>query len=123
MAYGTEAVLPVEISMKSLRIENFDPEKSAEGLRLNNELVEELRDSVSLKVAHYQGNVAQFYNSKTSPRGFKVNGLVLREAASSMPAKMGKLSPPWEGPYKVTKVVGPGAYHLSHLDGSPISNT
>lgn len=38
MAYGTEAVLQVEISSKSLRIENFDPRHSEEGLRLNNDV-------------------------------------------------------------------------------------
>lgn len=51
MAYGTEAVLPVEISMGSPRIEDFSPEKSEESLRLENDLIEESRDKTQLKVA------------------------------------------------------------------------
>lgn len=52
LAYGTEAILSVEISTESLRIKNFDPKTSEEGLHLNNDLVDELRDSAQLKVAH-----------------------------------------------------------------------
>jgi len=29
---------------------------------------------------------------------------------------MGKLSPTWEGPYRVTFIVGAGAYRLEDLD-------
>lgn len=58
MAYGIETVLLVEISSKSLRIEKFDPKSSEEGLRLNNNLLEELRDSSQFKVSKYQEKVA-----------------------------------------------------------------
>lgn len=105
MAYGTEAVLPAEIGSKSLRIEKFDPKSSEEGLHVNNDLLEELRDSAQSKVAKYQEKVVELYNTKIKPRGFEVNDLVLREAAESMPSKLSKMSPPWEGPCKVTKVI------------------
>lgn len=39
MAYGTEVVLPMEISSRSLRIDKFDPKISEEGLRLNKNLL------------------------------------------------------------------------------------
>ncbi|XP_017216818.2 uncharacterized protein LOC108194379 [Daucus carota subsp. sativus] len=123
LAYGTEAVLPLEISMGSLRIENFNQQGNEEGLRLNIDLVEEVRDRAQLKVAQYQQKVAQYYNAKIKPRQFQENDLVLREAAASMPLKMSKLSAPWEGPYKIIKVVRPGTYRLAQLDGSPIPNT
>lgn len=118
MAYGTEAVLPVEIGARTLRIDKFSPQSSEEGLRLDNDLLEESRDSTHFKVCQYQDKIAKYYNSKIKLREFKKGDLVLREAAASMPSKMSKLSPPWEGPYRVTKVVRPGTYRLETLDHS-----
>lgn len=123
VAYGTEVVLPVEISVGSARTENFDPQESEIGLRLNGDLLEELRDSTQLKVAKYQEKVTSYCNSKTKKKRFSLNDLVLRETAVSMQSKLNKLSPPWEGPYKVIKVIKPRTYRLAHLDGSPIQNS
>ncbi|KAK2997864.1 hypothetical protein RJ639_025562 [Escallonia herrerae] len=38
-------------------------------------------------------------------------------------AAMGMLSPNWEGPYRVIKVLKPGAYTLGTLSGEPIPRT
>ena len=32
----------------------------------------------------------------------------------------GKLAPTWEGPYRVTAIVGVGAYYLEDLDERPL---
>lgn len=48
---------------------------------------------------------------------------VLRELATFMPTKQGKLMPNWEGPYTVIEVVRPGTYKLAGSDGIPIKNT
>lgn len=122
MAYGTEAVLPVEIGAGTLRIEKISPQTSEERLRLNNDLLEETRDSTHLKVRQYQDKVAKYYNSSIMLREFKEGDFVLRESAVSMPTKVSKLSPPWEGPYRVTKVIRPGTYRLETLNGSPLPN-
>ncbi|XP_074355888.1 uncharacterized protein LOC141695548 [Apium graveolens] len=123
MAYGTEAVLPVEVSLGSTRHQNFDVEISSEGLRLNYDLVEELRDSTHIKVAKYQEKTAKYFNSKVKNRSLEVNDLVIRETAISEPNKVSKLSSPWEGPYRVAKVIRPGTFLLTHPDGSPIPST
>ena len=34
-----------------------------------------------------------------------------------------KLSPPWEGPYTVTKVIQPGAYRLKADNSDVLTNT
>lgn len=122
MANRTEAVLPVEISINSLRVKHFDPKASEEGLRLNCDLLEKLLDSTKFKVAKYQEKVVKYYNSKVKTREFTLNDLVLRDSAASMPPRLSKLSPPWEGPYKITKVVKSGTYLLAYLDGSPVPN-
>ncbi|XP_074346788.1 uncharacterized protein LOC141685595 [Apium graveolens] len=123
MAYGSEAVLPIEVSMDFLRLQNFDPEKSAEGLRFKTDLVEELRDVAHLRVAKYQEKTTQYFNSKVKPKNLAMGDLVLKEAAISMPTKTSKLAPPWEGPYKIVRVVRPNTFLLAHLDGSIVLNT
>ena len=35
----------------------------------------------------------------------------------------GKLAQTWEGPYKVTAIVGTGAYYLEDLDERPLSRS
>lgn len=122
LAYGTEAVLPVEISIGSSRIQDFNIKSSEEGLRLNNDLLEETRDSTLLKMAKYQQKVSNYCNTKSKKKGFSLNDLVLRESSASMPSKLNKMSPPWEGPYKTAKVLRPGTYRLAHLDCSPVQN-
>ncbi|XP_074347099.1 uncharacterized protein LOC141685922 [Apium graveolens] len=44
LAYGVDAVLPVEVSRISPRIEVFDPSFTAEGLYFHNDLLEETRE-------------------------------------------------------------------------------
>jgi hypothetical protein len=34
-----------------------------------------------------------------------------------------KLSSPWEGPFTVAKVTGPGSYRLQTLEGEDVSNS
>ncbi|GAA0160627.1 hypothetical protein LIER_39070 [Lithospermum erythrorhizon] len=56
-------------------------------------------------------------------RQFNVGDLVLRMYAITRPNCKNKLSPKWEGPYKISKVVGPATYELSHLNGRLINHT
>ena len=44
LAFGTEAVAPVEVGLKSLRIEFASTEHNEEVLRLNLDLLEEKRE-------------------------------------------------------------------------------
>jgi hypothetical protein len=37
--------------------------------------------------------------------------------------RLHKLSSPWEGPFTVAKVTGPGSYRLQTLEGEDISNS
>jgi hypothetical protein len=37
--------------------------------------------------------------------------------------KLHKLSSPWEGPFTVSKVTGPGSYRLQTLEGEDVSNS
>ncbi|XP_012841213.1 PREDICTED: uncharacterized protein LOC105961530 [Erythranthe guttata] len=121
LAFGTEAVAPVEIGEPSWRVINYSLEANEEAMKANLDLVDELREIASIRQQMYQSCMAKVYNSKVRPRSFQVGDLVLRRAEASRP--IGKLDPKWEGPYKITQVVNNGAYRLENLDGHPIPRT
>ncbi|KAL0433687.1 UNVERIFIED_CONTAM: hypothetical protein Slati_2703000 [Sesamum latifolium] len=63
---------------------------------------------------------------RTTPRGstgetpfsLVYGDLVLRRVDALKP--IGKLDPTWEGPYKVTSIIGKGAYELEDPEGRPL---
>ncbi|XP_074348525.1 uncharacterized protein LOC141687220 [Apium graveolens] len=122
MAFGLEAVSPVEVSLNSSRVDYFEPEASQEGIQLHNVLIEEIRDEASNRVLQQQARTTSYFNKKVKVKQFLVGDLVLRESATSQPSITGKLKAPWEGPYQVTEVVAPGTYRLSTLDATLIKN-
>lgn len=123
LAFGTNAFLPVEVGLESYRTQVFNVETNEFGLRANVDLLEEEREASHQRNLRYQLQATQYYDSGVKKRSFQVGDLVLRELATSMPTKQGKLMPNWEGPYMVIEVVRPGTYKLPHSDGSPIKNT
>jgi hypothetical protein len=54
-------------------------------------------------------------------RSFDVSDLVLWRIQNT--EGLHKLSSPWEGPFSITKVTGPGSYRLQTLEGNAISNS
>ncbi|XP_074323773.1 uncharacterized protein LOC141660685 [Apium graveolens] len=123
MAFGLEAVSPIEVFLNSPRVEYFDVEASREGIRLHNVLMEEIRDEASMRVLQQQARTTAYFNKKVKVKQFLVGDLVLRDSAASQPTITGKFKAPWEEPYQVTGVVAPGTYRLSTLEGTPIKNT
>ena len=54
-------------------------------------------------------------------REFGAGDLVLRKAVGHMQdTNAGKLASTWEGPYRVTAIVGARAYYLEDLDERPL---
>ena len=53
LAFGTEAVAPVEVGIKSPRVELASEEQNEEALRLNLELLDEKREQVQLRTEEY----------------------------------------------------------------------
>ena len=54
-------------------------------------------------------------------REFSAGDLVLRRAVGNMQdTNVGKLALTWEGPYRVTAIVGVEAYYLEDLDERPL---
>ena len=124
LAFGTEAVAPVEVRLKSSRIELAIMENNDEALRLNLDLLEEKREQVLRCTEDYQRKTARYYNQKVKPRSYKPGDLVLKKL---LPARKnpthGKLGPSWEGPYIVTRVIRPSNYELQTEEGKILPHT
>ena len=115
--YGSEAVIPAEVGLTSYRVENHDEIRNDEAMRLQLDLVDEVRATTEQRLARYQNLMAKHYNSRVRHRDFQVEDLVLRKVtgATRDPSE-GKLGPNWEGPYRITLWQRKGTYHLETLD-------
>ena len=132
LAYGTEAVLPVEIGMPTARISAMpEPESDGyqltavagnnEGLLQNLDLLEGVREQSLLQLEAYQQRISRFFSRKVKPRGFQLGDLVLRRIfPNTKNPTDGKLAPNWEGPYKVVRCNRPGTYWLEDLEKRPV---
>ena len=113
LAFGTEAVAPVEIGLKSLRIELVSMEHNEEAIRLNLDLLDEKRDQVLKRTEDYQRKTVRYYDQKVKPSSYKPSNLVLKKLLPTRknPAHR-KLRPNWEGPYIVSRIIKPDNYEL-----------
>ena len=124
LAFGTEAVAPVEIGLKSLRIELASVEHNEEALRLNLDLIDEKLDQVLKRTEDYQRKTARYYDQKVKPRSYKHGDLVLKKILSARKDPThGKLGPNWEGPYIMARVVRPGNYVIQTKEGKILSHS
>ena len=79
LAYGIDAVIPAEIGLTSYRVDNYNKETKEEELRLQLDLVDEVRTATEQRLAQYQNLMAKHYNSNVRHRDFQVGDLVLRK--------------------------------------------
>ena len=123
LVYGSEAVIPLEVCIPSHRTEHFHLECNEEALRHNLDLVEERREKAALSQAAYKSLSEAHYNKKVRRLVCKVGDLVLRKNEASLQEKPGKLTPNWEGPYRVKEARRNGSYVLETMEGSLIPRT
>ena len=121
LAYGTEVVLPIEVSLQSLRIDNYEEPENSDLKRIDLGLLSSTRLQAQIRMAAYQQKVAKYYNARVKEQTFRTGDMVLRRAEMSRPTEQGKLSPNWEGPYQVEEVIRPGTYRLKTLEGKTLS--
>ena len=103
LTYGNEAVIPAKIGLTSYKVDNHDEGRNDEAIRLQLDLVDEVRAIAEQRLARYQDHMAKHYNSRVRHRDFKVGDLVLRKVmGAARDLTQGKLSPNWKGPYRIT---------------------
>ena len=79
LAYESEVVIPAEVRLTSYRVGNHDERKNDEVIRLQLDLLDEVRAIAEQRLARYQDLMAKHYNSRVRHRDFKVRELVLRK--------------------------------------------
>ncbi|GJY74499.1 reverse transcriptase domain-containing protein [Tanacetum coccineum] len=119
----TEAVIPTELGMPTLRTAEVDMVQNDEALEINLDLLEEMRDQAVIREAKSKAKMEKYYNSKVRSTSFKPRDLVYHSNDTSGAEEGGKLGPKWEGPYKVTEALGKGAYKLRDCNGKQLSRT
>ena len=62
MAFGIEAVIPVEVGVSSLRRTCYDEQSNDEGLKLALNCLPKVRDDVVQRMALYQERMTRYYN-------------------------------------------------------------
>ncbi|KAK0603822.1 hypothetical protein LWI29_009058 [Acer saccharum] len=119
LAFGTEAVIPTEITFTSPRIQLYSPEHNVDMLQQNLDELEEIRDAAQVRNSAYQQRAARYYNSHVRERRFQLGDLVLRRVSPNTKDKLaGSLADKWEGPYIIKGIVGHGAYMIARPEGS-----
>ena len=118
LAYRIDVVVPAKIGLTSYRVDNYSEDTNEEELRLQLDLVDEVRATAEQRLARYQNLMEKHYNSNVRHRDFQVGDLVLRKVmGTTKDPSQGKLGPNCEGPYKIASWKRKGIYHLETLDG------
>ena len=78
LTYGTEAVIPVEIGLTSLKKEFFDEHSNDNQLKLNLDCLDEVKDQAFKRMAKYQQKMAKYNNQRVKLKRFNIRDLVLR---------------------------------------------
>ena len=79
LTYGSKAVIPAEVRLTSYKVGNHDERKNDKAIRLQLDLLDEVRAAAQQRLTRYQNLMAKHYNSQVKHRDFKVGDLVLRK--------------------------------------------
>nr|CAH67541.1 H0425E08.9 [Oryza sativa]CAH67733.1 H0522A01.4 [Oryza sativa] len=120
LVYGAEAVLPSELTLRSPRVTMYC-EADQDQLRQDDlDYLEERRRRAALRAARCQQSLRRYHQHHVRARSLCVDDLVLRRVQTR--AGLSKLSPMWEGPYRVIGVPRPGSVRLATGDGTELPN-
>ena len=123
LAYGSEAIIPAEVHMANHKVRMYQDKDNEEQLRLNLDLINEVRIDVEHKTARYKNLMGRQHNAMVKPKRFNIRDLVLKRVslATKNPTH-DKLGPNWEGLYKIINCKRQGSYYLETLDGTKLEH-
>ncbi|XP_030963996.1 uncharacterized protein LOC115985174 [Quercus lobata] len=94
LTYGSEAVIPAEVHMANHKVMMYKDKDNEEQLRLNPDLVDEVRADAEYRTAKYKNLMARQYDAMVKPRRFNIGDLVLRKVSlATKNLAHGKLGP------------------------------
>jgi transposase InsO family protein len=120
LVYGAEAILPTDLEYGSPRTRAYDDQSNQTSREDSLDQLEEARDVALLHSARYQQSLRRYHARGVRPRDLQVGDLVLRLRQDARGRH--KLTPPWEGPFIIAKILKPGTYKLANNQGEVYSN-
>jgi hypothetical protein len=108
LVYGSEAILPADEGI------------SEDSRRVDIDGLEEARCAALVQSARYLEGIQRYHDRNVKELSFNVGDLVLRRIQNA--EGLHKLSSPWDAPFTVAKVTGPGSYRLKTLEGEDVNN-
>ncbi|XP_070028987.1 uncharacterized protein [Nicotiana sylvestris] len=119
LVYSTEAVIPAEVEIPSLRIIQEAKISDVEWIRSRYEQLALIDGKRMNAVCHsqlYQNRISRAFNKRVKLRQFALGQLVLKKIFPPHDEAKGKFSPNWQGPYMVHKVLTGGTLILAEMD-------
>jgi hypothetical protein len=113
LVYGSEAILTGDVIWESPAVEQYDDSISKDSRRVDIDGLEEARCAALVQSARYLEGIQRYHDRNIKERSFNVGDLVLRRIQNM--EGLHKLNLPWEGPFSVSKVTGPGSYRLQTI--------
>ena len=103
-------VLPSDIRHDSPRVAACVEADNEQARQDALDLLDEQRDVAAARLAIYQQDLCCYHSRRVKSRVFQEGDLVLQLIQDQTDAH--KLSPPWEGPFVVSKNLNNGSYYL-----------
>ncbi|GKV11259.1 hypothetical protein SLEP1_g22525 [Rubroshorea leprosula] len=122
LTYGHDAVLPMELTARSLWIaiqNGLNSGEYNEAMIMELEDLEEARLTALDVMKAHKLKVAQAYNKRVKQKNLTEGSLVWKAVLplGKKDPRYGKWSPNWGGPFQIHKVLKGGAYWLKSLNG------
>ncbi|XP_070675796.1 uncharacterized protein [Malus domestica] len=123
LTFRQDAVLPMEINLSSVRIQNqfvLHNEEYIEAMCQGIEDLDVARIEALNQIQEGKRVVARAYNKKVKIKSFKEGDLVWKTVLSlgAQLRGFGKWSPTWENPFMISRVLDKGGYYLADLEGN-----
>jgi transposase InsO family protein len=110
LVYGAKAILPMDLEHGSPRIWAYIEHNNQVNHEDSLNQLEEARDEALLHLATYQQSLRRYYARRVRPWESHEGDMVLRLRQDNWGCH--KLTPHWEGPFIVAKVLKSGTYKL-----------
>nr|XP_018623672.1 uncharacterized protein LOC104088354 [Nicotiana tomentosiformis] len=126
LVYGTEAAIPAEVEILSLRIiveAEIDDDDWVKTWLEQLSLIDEKRLAAVYHSQLYQKRMSRVYNKKVHPQKFEVGQVVLKRILPHQAEAKGKFAPNWQGSFIVTRVLPNGALYLIDIEGRCVDTT
>ena len=128
LVYGHDAVLPMEITVRSARLafqNDLTPADYSQAMLMELEDLDDLRLKAFDTILAQKRKVAKAFDKRVRKKSFAEGDLVWKTVfpLNAKDSRYGKWSPTWEGPFQIWKVCRGNVYLLMDLEGEMETHT